>query len=56
MSVGPFTRRSILSEAALLAASPAVVAPAYAQSDYPAQCGARWRSSPRRSRFSASLK
>ena len=35
MSVGPFTRRSILSAAAALAASPAVIAPARAQSDFP---------------------
>ncbi|HUI14813.1 MAG TPA: tripartite tricarboxylate transporter substrate-binding protein [Xanthobacteraceae bacterium] len=35
MSVGPFTRRSILSAATILAAAPAVVAPARAQSDFP---------------------
>jgi len=35
MSVGHFTRRSILSGAAALVTSPAVVAPARAQSDYP---------------------
>ena len=35
MSVGPFTRRSILSAAAALAASPAVIAPARAQSEFP---------------------
>jgi tripartite-type tricarboxylate transporter receptor subunit TctC len=35
MSAGPFTRRSILSGAAVLVTSPAVIAPARAQSDYP---------------------
>ncbi len=35
MSVGPFTRRSILSAAAALAATPTVFAPARAQSDFP---------------------
>jgi len=35
MSVGHFTRRSILSAAAALATSPAVIAPAWAQTDYP---------------------
>ena len=35
MSVGPFTRRSILSAAAALAATPAVIAPARAQSEFP---------------------
>ncbi len=35
MSVGPFTRRSILSAGAALAATPTVFAPARAQSDYP---------------------
>jgi len=35
MSVGHFTRRSILSGAAVLVTSPAVIAPARAQSDYP---------------------
>ncbi len=35
MSVGHFTRRSILSAAATLAAAPAVIAPARAQSGYP---------------------
>src|SRR5580698_11471191 len=37
MSVGPFTRRSILSAAAALAATPAVIAPARAQSDFPSR-------------------
>jgi tripartite-type tricarboxylate transporter receptor subunit TctC len=35
MSVGHFTRRSILSAATMLAAAPAVIAAARAQSDYP---------------------
>jgi tripartite-type tricarboxylate transporter receptor subunit TctC len=35
MSAGPFTRRSILSAAAVLAASPAALAPARAQSGFP---------------------
>src|SRR5579863_1881856 len=35
MSVGHFTRRSILSAATMLAGAPAVIAPARAQSDYP---------------------
>ena len=37
MSLGPFTRRSILSAAAALAATPAVIAPARAQSDFPSR-------------------
>src|SRR5580704_6039236 len=37
MSVGPFTRRSILSAAAALAATPAVIAPARAQSEFPSR-------------------
>jgi tripartite-type tricarboxylate transporter receptor subunit TctC len=35
MSAGHFTRRSILSAATVLAAAPAAIAPARAQSDYP---------------------
>src|SRR5579863_9759283 len=35
MSFGNFTRRSILSAAAMLAGTPAIVAPARAQSEYP---------------------
>src|SRR5579863_10250410 len=35
MSVGHFTRRSILSAATILAGAPAVIAPARAQSDFP---------------------
>lgn len=35
MSSGHFTRRSILSAAVTLAASPVAIAPAFAQSDYP---------------------
>src|SRR5579863_8276628 len=35
MSFGNFTRRSILSAAAMLVAAPAVIAPARAQSDFP---------------------
>ncbi len=37
MSVGPFTRRSILSAATMLAATPAVLAPARAQSEFPSR-------------------
>jgi len=37
MSAGRFTRRSILSAATMLAAAPAAIAPARAQSDFPAR-------------------